>query len=136
MDKKHILSLDGDVFGALKADFDSVLRRALNEMMERDISAGKLTVTLNIDLKDGYAQDPETSQYEGERKTVIPKFSHKVKSTLQYSAEAEGYVGGDEYELVWDKDAEAYILTRTDNQTTIYDFPPDDLPGADEEDDQ
>lgn len=108
--KDYALTLDSDAFNALKSDFNQILRSTLNNMIQKEGEKSEVKISLKITLTEGVAPDLEESKYEAEREVIIPKFEHKVSSVMQYKDEKSGFVGGAEYELVWDKDKCDYVM--------------------------
>jgi len=121
--KDYALTLDSDAFNALKSDFNQILRSTLNNMIQKEGEKAEVKISLKITLTDGTAPDLHESKYEAERGIIIPKFEHKVSSLMQYKDEKSGITGGAEYELVWDKDAVAYVMRPIKNaQMNLFEY--------------
>ncbi len=125
--KKYTLTLDSDAFNSLKSDFNQILRSTLNNMIQKEGEKAEVKISLKITLTQSTAPDLEEHRYEAEREVIVPKFEHKVTSVMQYKDEKSGITGGAEYELVWDKDAMAYVMRPIkDGQLSLFDEPEDD----------
>lgn len=125
--KEYALTLDSDAFNSLKTDFNQLLRQTLSMMLQKDGEKAELKLSLKITLTQGVAPDLEEHRYEAEREVIYPKFEHKSSSVMQYKDEKSGFVGGAEYELVWDKEKCAYVMRPIkDAQLTLFDEPKDD----------
>lgn len=121
--KNYKLTLDSDAFNSLKTDFNQMLRNTLNNMIQKEGEKAELKVSLKITLTEGMVPDLEELKHEAEREIIIPKFEHKVSTTMQYKDEKSGFVGGAEYELVWDKDAMAYVMRPIKNaQMNLFEY--------------
>lgn len=121
--KKYTLTLDSDAFNSLKSDFNQILRSTLNNMIQKEGEKAEVKISLKITLTQSTAPDLEEHRYEAEREVIVPKFEHKVTSVLQYKDEKSGITGGAEYELVWDKDAMAYVMRPIKNaQMDLFEY--------------
>lgn len=121
--KEYALTLDSDAFNALKSDFNQILRSTLNNMIQKEGEKAEVKISLKITLTEGMAPDLQEVKYEAEREIIIPKFEHKVSSVMQYKDEKSGITGGAEYELVWDKDAVAYVMRPIKNaQMDLFEY--------------
>ena len=121
--KDYALTLDSDAFNALKSDFNQILRSTLNNMIQKEGEKAEVKIALKITLTEGMAPDLQEVRHEAEREIIIPKFEHKVSSVMQYKDEKSGITGGAEYELVWDKDAVAYVMRPIKNaQMDLFEY--------------
>lgn len=121
--KDYALTLDSDAFNALKTDFNQLLRQTLSTMIQKDGEKAELKVTLKISLTQGEAPDLEEPKYEAQREIILPKFEHKISTVMQYKDEKSGFVGGAEYELVWDKETMAYVMRPIkSNQIDLFEY--------------
>lgn len=121
--KEYALTLDSDAFNALKSDFNQILRSTLNNMLQKEGEKAEVKIALKITLTEGMAPDLQEVRHEAEREIIIPKFEHKVSSVMQYKDEKSGITGGDEYELVWDKDVVAYVMRPIKNaQMDLFEY--------------
>lgn len=121
--KEYALTLDSDAFNALKSDFNQILRSTLNNMLQKEGEKAEVKIALKITLTEGMAPDLQEVRHEAEREIIIPKFEHKVSSVMQYKDEKSGITGGAEYELVWDKDAMAYVMRPIKNaQMDLFEY--------------
>lgn len=104
MDKKaYELTLESDAFNALKSDFNMLLRKTLSTMIQKEGEKAELKLSLKITLTQGETRDLDEVRYEAQREVILPKFEHKISTVMQYKDEKSGFVGGAEYELVWDR---------------------------------
>jgi len=121
--KEYALTLDSDAFNALKSDFNQIFRSTLNNMIQKEGEKAEVKISLKITLVEGMTPDLKEVKYEAEREIIIPKFEHKVSSVMQYKDEKSGITGGAEYELVWDKDAVAYVMRPIKNaQMDLFEY--------------
>lgn len=125
--KEYALTLDSDAFNSLKSDFNQLLRQTLSMMLQKEGEKAELKLSLKITLTQGAVPDLEEHRYAAEREVIFPKFEHKISSVMQYKDEKSGFVGGTEYELVWDKEKCAYVMRPIkDAQLSLFDEPEDD----------
>lgn len=116
------LRIEAETFDKLRRDADIVLQRALGTMKEKESMDGKVTITIDIKLVPEFIPnfDPEV---QGEtRKSLKPKFDHKVTSAINIKNEEKGSVNP-EMAMVWDEDKQEYVLTYVNNteQRSIFD---------------
>lgn len=76
------LSIHGDTFNALKYDFDSAIRELVGTMIAKGSEEAKLAITVKITLAKDQAPDDSITDYAASRDVVIPKFEHKIKTTI------------------------------------------------------
>lgn len=123
MNSNDILKLNINInaFENLKADFDKVLRRTLGNMQIKESDEATLTLKLSIKLTEMEVPDFEAAYPNAMRKIHKPRFDHKVSSVMQIKTEESGHLKG-EYELVWDEDAQDFVMKPIDNgQKTLFD---------------
>ncbi len=103
------LSLNSEVFLALRASFDDMLKKVLQNMLEQKNDTAEINVKVKIKLQKSYIN----VSYEDQREVITPIFQHKVTSMLQVKDEQSGSFNGNngKYELLWDDEKEKYILT-------------------------
>lgn len=110
------LSMNSDVFLSLRSNFDEVLKKVLQSMLEQKNNTAEINVKLKIELEKSCIN----VSYNDQREIVKPKFQHKVTSTLQVKNEESGCFN-EAYELVWDDTTEKYILTEIKTgQTSLF----------------
>ena len=80
-----------DTFDELKADMTVSLNRLIRTMREFDSEKAAMTVKVEVTMHKAIGEDGKT--------IIMPKFTHKVSSTVQAKDEKEGCVAG-VYELV------------------------------------
>ena len=80
------ITMESDTFAAMKQDMTVSLNRLLKNMQEYGSDKAALTVKLTVTLEDQELDN-------GEQGTV-PKFEHKVSSTVQIKDETEGELDG------------------------------------------
>ena len=121
MSKKLPLTLESDTLNAFKSDFNQMLRRLLFMMEQQEAEEGTLTAKMTVTLDQDQTRDYQANGYDGKRDITKPTFKHKVGIALQFKDEKSGSLGGN-YEMVWDKDLNAYVMVEIDNgQTSIFD---------------
>lgn len=115
----NALTLEGDAFNALKADFNMVLRKTLANMQHKGADNAELKVSVKISLSQENAIDQGAND---DREVNVPKFDHKVSSVMQLKAEKSGSLGGVGWELMWDKDLGQYVIVKIkDAQRSLFD---------------
>jgi len=124
MDKKaYELTLESDAFNALKSDFNMLLRKTLSTMIQKEGEKAELKLSLKISLTQGESRDLDEVRYEAQREVILPKFEHKISTVMQYKDEKSGFVGGAEYELVWDKVKGSYVMRPIkNNQMDLFEY--------------
>lgn len=80
------ITMESDTFSQMKLDMTTTLNRLLRNMQEYGSDKATLTLKLTVTLEDQELDN-------GEQGTV-PKFEHKVSSTVQIKDETEGELGG------------------------------------------
>lgn len=108
--KAYEITLESDAFNAMKSDFNQLLRKTLSTMLQKEGEKAELKLSLKITLAQGETRDYEEVRYEAQREVIYPKFEHKISTVMQYKDELSGFVGGAEYELVWEKGKGQYVM--------------------------
>lgn len=122
-EKAYVLTLESDAFNALKGDFNQLLRKTLSNMLQKEGEKAELKLSLKITLIQGETRDLQEPRYEAQREYIVPKFEHKISTVMQYKDEKSGFVGGEEYELVWDKEKRDYVMSHIkNNQMNLFEF--------------
>jgi len=98
------VSMDSSVFNGMKSDIDKSLRRLLAAMEQKSSEKATLSVKLDIELDDYGSGGP-----------VVPRFTHKVTTSITIKDSCDGYTGGSDYELVYDKDTGDYLMKPISN---------------------
>ena len=115
------LSLNGNTFNALKADFDSILRNTLSNMELKGADSAEMSIKLKISLERDQTEDFDASYVGAMRDIIKPKFDHTVQSVLQIKDKKDGTLSGN-YELVWDPKEKKYEMREiTSRQTSLFD---------------
>ena len=137
MSKPMVLNLDSEAFNAFKSDFNMILRNTLSTMQQKEVEDASITVKFDISLLQRVNPNVDAPDSPGERDITSPTFKHKVADSMKIKSEKGGYVGGLDYELVWDKTKSDYVMKPIkDNHTSIFD---DDYrydPEPEEDDDE
>ena len=115
------LSIHGETFNALKYDFDAALRGLVGTMIAKGSEEAKISIGLKITLAKDQAPDESITAYAASRDVVIPKFEHKIKSTITINEQREGFLGGTNYELVYDKEQGYVLLPIKDLENRLFD---------------
>ena len=122
MNEKNIMTLniESNAFAAMKEDFNKVLKRTLSNMQAKESDAATLTLKLGITLTEMEVPD-FSGNGAGTRTIHNPRCDHKINSVMQIKTEESGSLKG-EYELVWDEDAQDFIMRPIDNgQQSMFD---------------
>lgn len=115
------LNIDSNAFSAMKEDFNKVLRRTLGNMQVKESDEATLTLKLSIKLSETEVPDWDAASPNAMKTIHKPRFDHKVSSVMQIKTEESGSLKG-EYELVWDEDAQDFIMKPIeDGQRTLFD---------------
>ncbi len=136
MSKPMVLNLDSEAFNAFKSDFNMILRNTLATMQQKEVEDASITVKFDISLLQHVNPNVDAPDSPWERDITSPTFKHKVAASMKIKSEKGGYVGGPDYELVWDKTKSDYVMKPIkDNQTSIFDddYRYDPEPEADED---
>lgn len=116
------LSLNGNAFAVLKADFDNVLQKTLTNMQQKGSEAAEVKIGLKISFDKEVMSGIQINNLDGQKEVVIPRFDHKVASVLQIKDEVSGSLGG-EYALVYDNVRKDYVMREiVSPQTTLDDY--------------
>lgn len=110
MNKGYEVTIESGLFDGFKSDFNQLLRNIISNMIDKGGEKAEMRIVLKITLTEGETPDLEEVRYEAQRETIIPKFEHKITTVMQYKNEKDGFVGGAEYELIWDKDRAEYVM--------------------------
>lgn len=110
MNKPLDLSLDSDTFSAFKYDFKSILNRTVRAMQEKEVDDAQIAVKFEINLQRGGNPNLRAPEDALEREMTIPMIKHKITASMRYKSEKSGFVGGPNYELVWSKEAGAFVM--------------------------
>ncbi len=119
------LSIQTDTFNAFKTDFDSVLRALIGMMIAKGSEDAKINVVMKISLAKDTAPDAQITEYDAQRDVVLPKFDHKITSQINIKDVRDGFLGGENYELVFDE-ATGYALRPVKDMDNKL-FDPDDM---------
>ena len=121
MSKDYSLSLRGEAFNSLCADFDTTLRDVLAGMIETEQNTGEINIKVKITLTDDSAPDYTMAGGHQTREVTKPKFDHTVAYVIQRKEKKSGSFSGN-FELVFDKASGQYFYRDIDNgQTTLFD---------------
>lgn len=115
------LNINSSVFESMKNDFNSVLKKTLGNMRSKQGEAAEISLKLKITLEEDNVPDLYSEDGNGRRDIVKPIFNHKVSSVMQIKEEESGSMKGN-YELVYDKDKDDFIMRPIDDgQVTFSD---------------
>jgi len=134
--KGHALNLQSDAFNAFKTDFNSLLKKTIYTMEQKEGEVAKISATFKISLTKDMAPDPQITAYAAEREVIIPKIEHKLKSLIQIQDERSGVLGGEKYEMVWDKKLGEYVIREIKDGPTLFDYMNDDDEDEDFDEDE
>lgn len=122
MSKPMVLNLESEAFNAFKSDFNMILRNTLSTMQQKEVEDASISVKFDVSLIQQANPNLDAPDSHGERDITSPTFKHKITANMKIKSEKGGYVGGPDYELVWDKDAKDYVMKSIkDTQTSIFD---------------
>lgn len=108
MSKDYSLSLRGEAFNSLCADFDTTLRDVLAGMIETEQNTGEINIKVKITLTDDSAPDYTVAGGHQTREVTKPKFDHTVAYVIQRKEKKSGSFSGN-FELVFDKASGQYF---------------------------
>lgn len=116
------LSLNGETFSSLKADFVTILKRTLGNMTMKGADEATITIKLGVSLQK--TSVPVVGSLP--RAVTKPTFKHDISSVMQVKDKMSGQFAGN-MELVWDDESGEYILRPiSDGQTSMFDQPEED----------
>lgn len=135
MQKPIKLTLESEAFNAFKQDFHMLLNSTLATMQQKEVEDASISVKFDISLQTLANPNVDAPDSSTEREVVVPMFKHKVTAAMKIKSEKSGFVGGPDYELVWDKQNQAWTMKPIkDTQTSLFDSDYDYGAGEDEED--
>lgn len=127
------LSLESEAFNAFKADFKQLLNSTLNTMQQKDVENASITAKFEISLQTGGNPNLRAPDSEDEREIIMPMFKHKITAAMQLKAEKSGFLGGPDFELVWDRNSGTFAMIPIgSDQTSIFDELYEDEEGEEE----
>lgn len=94
MSKDYSLSLRGEAFNSLCADFDTTLRDVLAGMIETEQNTGEINIKVKITLTDDSAPDYTVAGGHQTREVTKPKFDHTVAYVIQRKEKKSGSFSG------------------------------------------
>ncbi len=113
------LSLKSDTFSSLTSDFDSMLRRLLEGMVDTGEGAGTINIKVKVSLTEDSAPDYTVAGGQQTREITKPKFEHEVSAVIQRKDKRSGSLSGN-FELV--RDGDGYVMRPIDDgQYTLFD---------------
>lgn len=112
------LTLNADVFTALRNDFDKLLARTVGNMMIKHSDTASVTLRLDIDLIRRTMIDE--SSPDGTREIIMPMFEHRISSVMQVKSEEKGKSDGS-YEMAWDELRREYTMRPVINEQMTFD---------------
>lgn len=116
------LTLDSEAFNAFKQDFHMLLNRTLATMQQKEVEEASISVKFDISLQTLANPNVDAPDSSTERDVVVPMFKHKVTAAMKIKSEKSGFVGGPDYELVWDKQNQAWLMKPIkDGQISTFD---------------
>lgn len=119
---KMELSLDSEAFNGFKADFRQLLNSTLNTMQQKDVETASITAKFEISLQPCVNPNMGAPDSAEEREIIMPMFKHKVTASMHLKAEKAGFLGGSDYELLWDRASGNYVMVPiADNQSSLFD---------------
>ncbi len=123
MNKPIALTLDSEAFNAFKSDFHMLLNSTIATMQQKEVEDASITVKFDIQLQPVANPNVNAPGSESERDITMPLFKHKVTAAMKIKSEKSGYVGGPDYELVWDKENHAWAMmpVQDGGQASIFD---------------
>lgn len=119
---KMELSLDSEAFNGFKADFRQLLNNTLNTMQQKEVETASITAKFEISLQPCANPNLGAPASAEEREIIMPMFKHKVTASMHLKAEKAGFLGGSDYELLWDRASGNYVMVPiADNQSSLFD---------------
>lgn len=115
------LNIDSEAFTSMRNDFDKVLKRTLGNMQVKESDEATLNLKISIKLEEITVPDFDADTQDAVKKVHKPRFDHKVSSVMQIKTVESGSFKG-EYELVWDEDAQDFVMKPINNgQGSLFD---------------
>ena len=135
MDNTKFLTIESETFTDLRNNINGQLQKLLHNMMEKDQSEGKISITIDVNLTKEWIPNYDPS-IEGETRMVIhPSFAYKTTKQITIKDDVTGKYNSD-MEVVWDEELKQYVerFVCDTTQRTIFDadfrevpVPEDDL---------
>lgn len=129
----YTLKIEEPTFEQFRLQFNAQLKAIFTKLIDMNLEKAAISVKFNIDMLEHDVEDPDTGDYATIKSPII---SHKIATTIQMKAESDGKFGSVDYQLIWNKQKEAYELFPVKkSQRSLFDdsFEYDD-PLADESD--
>ena len=122
MDNMKLLTIESETFDNLRSNINGQLQKLLHNMMEKDQSEGKLTITIDVNLITEYIPNYDPT-IEGETRRVLhPSFAYKTTKQITMKDDVTGKYNSD-MEVVWDEATKQYVekFVCDTTQRTIFD---------------
>lgn len=122
MDNTKFLTIESDTFADLRSNINGQMQKLLRNMMEKDQSEGKITITIDVTLNSEYIPNYDP-KIEGETRRVLhPSFAYKTAKQITIKDDVTGKYNSD-MEVVWDEDLKQYVekFVCDTTQRTIFD---------------
>lgn len=122
MDNIKLLTIESETFENLRSNINGQLQKLLHNMMEKDQSEGKLTITIDVNLISEYIPNYDPA-IEGETRRVLhPSFAYKTTKQITMKDDVTGKYNSD-MEVVWDEESKQYVerFVCDTTQRTIFD---------------
>jgi hypothetical protein len=92
------LNLNSSIFGNMRADFDTSIRKLVDKITEKGIDAGTINIKIDLNLQDNSSEDePNVAAY-------IPVITYKIQSQFTEKSTANGSSGGADVQLYTEGD--------------------------------
>lgn len=122
MDSTQFLTIESETFENLRSNINGQLQKLLRNMIEKDQSDGKITVSIDVNLTSKYIPNYDPT-IEGEtRRVLYPSFNYKTTRQITIKDDVTGKYNS-EMEVVWDEDLKQYVKKYVCDtaQRTIFD---------------
>lgn len=120
MSKGFALSLDSEAFNGYKQDFNLILKDTIETMQKKGVDKATLTAKFEINLIPGINRHATGPGGEALYFTA-PVIKHKVTANMKLQSEAAGTLGGTDWALVWDEEADDFIMVPVTEQASMFD---------------
>ena len=116
----NVLSIDNEIFSAMRVDLNNVLQGIMKEMEKRSAEDASITLKLDVFKRETYV--PTANTFTSDRSTTVDslKIAYKVTSTIQTKSETKGYTPNG-YMVGYDAINECFYSKKIeDNQMNMF----------------
>ncbi|MBR3741003.1 MAG: hypothetical protein IKN04_11215 [Clostridia bacterium] len=114
------ISIKNETFDAFRTDFDLMLKKTLDNMLEKGLEEAEITVKMTVKAAKKEVANPTVSNAAEKRTAIVPTFTHKIVTAYKVESKKEGTLANGR-ELFYDETTGEYILIEIDDgQTSMF----------------